>query len=544
MQDVSEVRPGEARLVASRVDVRLRPDGFVARLGDINIRCDPDGGDPAVVADRVHIVSPLSGRIVSGDVERTRVAVSPERSALAIAWPAGRRTVRLDVSAAIETVEVDGGRASMRVAGGGGVFVASDTCVRYVVDHGPHGVSLEVSSESAGCLCIVAASDPPGGGDAALLRSPELLERITMAWLGRRAAEAPGIITADPQVDGLWEWCTRRVALPDHRAPAFADAGLLALGALAAGAPHVADRLVRSSLDSLRDANGFDSRSIELVVVAAGRTVAWTGDASLAAGYWPDVEDAMMRLPTAAGDSRDGDAISLRAAAARESAVIADAAGARPRAAQLAAESLHLSRLASAHVVRGPWTHALRVIGNGAADPNASGSEEGTARDLALATWASLAAAHESARPRLRLLADAVRGGSDVVAAALAACAILDGLLGVDPDAARGRIALRPLIAIDLLPFFDLYGVRTGDAEFRVRTDRASSLVRFTLEQTSGPVPFQLVFEPRLCVARVRACKVDGEPADLDVRRAGSHWVAPVQLTLDAPRLVEIEIDS
>ncbi|NIP83885.1 MAG: hypothetical protein GWM90_33515, partial [Gemmatimonadetes bacterium] len=57
-----------------------------------------------------------------------------------------------------------------------------------------------------------------------------------------------------------------------------------------------------------------------------------------------------------------------------------------------------------------------------------------------------------------------------------------------------------------------------------------------------GATPLRLVLEPELPGAGVVAVRVDGEPAELDAASAGDRWRVPVQLALDHPRALEVEM--
>jgi hypothetical protein len=83
-----------------------------------------------------------------------------------------------------------------------------------------------------------------------------------------------------------------------------------------------------------------------------------------------------------------------------------------------------------------------------------------------------------------------------------------------------------------------------GEAAFRLDVAVHADLVQLEIEQTEGPVPVTLILEPWVSGRAVRAVRVDGEPAELEVRRFEDGWVIPVQITLDHIRRMEIERDG
>ncbi|HEX7120650.1 MAG TPA: GH116 family glycosyl hydrolase [Longimicrobiales bacterium] len=124
---------------------------------------------------------------------------------------------------------------------------------------------------------------------------------------------------------------------------------------------------------------------------------------------------------------------------------------------------------------------------------------------------------------------------------AMAVCPLVYGLLGAEPDAAKGRLRLRPQIpeAWDRLAVRRL---RMGDATVSLDYRRDGDRHTFRLVQEAGSVPVTLIFEPMLPARRLAAARVDGEPAELDPRPHGERMLVPVQLVLDAERVVELDV--
>ncbi len=137
-------------------------------------------------------------------------------------------------------------------------------------------------------------------------------------------------------------------------------------------------------------------------------------------------------------------------------------------------------------------------------------------------------------------LLEHLRGSTGPAGEAAARVLLLTALLGVVPDAPRGRLTLRPRIP-DEWSGFRVRNLRVGGCAVEMSCDGDDGVVRYALRQTRGAPPLQVVFEP-IVPARVRAARVDGVPAELAVAREGRSWQAPVQLVLDTDRTVELEL--
>lgn len=117
---------------------------------------------------------------------------------------------------------------------------------------------------------------------------------------------------------------------------------------------------------------------------------------------------------------------------------------------------------------------------------------------------------------------------------------LVAGILGLDPDADRGRLRLR-LHAPAAWPSWSAENIRVGDATITVSIQRDDESVAIRADQTAGAMPLTLILEPTI-QAPVAACFVDDTPADLAVRPSARHVVVPVQLALDAPRELRIAL--
>lgn len=116
------------------------------------------------------------------------------------------------------------------------------------------------------------------------------------------------------------------------------------------------------------------------------------------------------------------------------------------------------------------------------------------------------------------------------------------GVLGIDPDSDRGRLRTRLHVPATWQDW-RAGNIRIGDAAVDLRVARDRSTVTITADQTTGALPLTLILEP-VVHAPVRACFVDGHPADLALRASADQVVVPVQLALDALRTLTIELDD
>ena len=123
--------------------------------------------------------------------------------------------------------------------------------------------------------------------------------------------------------------------------------------------------------------------------------------------------------------------------------------------------------------------------------------------------------------------------------AAMAIAPLVHGMLGLEPDAARGRLTLRPRLPAEW-DRFQVTNLRVGDARLALRFRRDRGRHIFRVDQVAGSVPLRLVFEPAI-PGLVRSAAVDGQPAVLATRPFGDRCLAPVQLVLDHERTVELE---
>lgn len=107
-------------------------------------------------------------------------------------------------------------------------------------------------------------------------------------------------------------------------------------------------------------------------------------------------------------------------------------------------------------------------------------------------------------------------------------------MLGVAPDAARGRLRLRPHFP-DWMERVKVHNLRMADALITMEFERIGNETRYVVEQTAGSMPVRLIFEPRFA-HMIADVDIDGVRADLQLQPMGNGVVAPVQLMLDNAR--------
>jgi hypothetical protein len=109
-------------------------------------------------------------------------------------------------------------------------------------------------------------------------------------------------------------------------------------------------------------------------------------------------------------------------------------------------------------------------------------------------------------------------------------------MLGVAPDAPRGRLRLRPCLP-DWLSSLTIHNLQMGDALVWLRYEEDARGVTYVAEQIAGSIPIRLIFEPTFNQP-IGSVIVDGKPAELDVKMIDSRVVAPVQIMLDHERVL------
>ncbi|MBR9989888.1 MAG: hypothetical protein KFH98_09045 [Gemmatimonadetes bacterium] len=235
------------------------------------------------------------------------------------------------------------------------------------------------------------------------------------------------------------------------------------------------------------------------------RYVRWAGDLQSAASAWDSVVGSLELLQENAVEPE------LRRASFLQLAPVATDLGDAPLAARL---------LGSA-----------RLIG-GAAHPEVP---TGGAPDGPVAVSAPAHAAITSADADATLILD-----------------VVSGTLGIEPDAARGRLRLRP--RLDRLDELDVRQIRFGDGSVSLSAvftagptsggpdtvDRGGDRLVIRVEQEAGSMPMTVLLEP--FVRRVGTATVDGRPADLAPQSVAGAVTVPVQLVLDEARTLVLSV--
>jgi hypothetical protein len=274
-----------------------------------------------------------------------------------------------------------------------------------------------------------------------------------------------------------------------------------------AGLPMLLAILATGRFDLVRPlltAEGTAAAPLQALVL--GRYLAWTGDLHLAASLWPRIHGSIGGWPMPpAGDA----------------ALIARA-GALQAVERMAADLGDPRTAARVHVPAREAAAALRLrLGRGdAADGDL----------IVLAAAAGLGDA-----------ADTPPFGPAAAGAPPAAVVLhtVHALLGADPDAARHRLRLRPVVpAAGRLRIRD---IGFGDATLSLAVAAASGAVTIEIEQDAGALPATVLLEP-LVAGNLTGARVDGEPAALAPRPWRGRLLVPVQLVLDARRTLVLEI--
>lgn len=140
----------------------------------------------------------------------------------------------------------------------------------------------------------------------------------------------------------------------------------------------------------------------------------------------------------------------------------------------------------------------------------------------------------------------AARDADDDVVAADVILDFVHGTLGIEPDATRNRLRIRP--APDAADAgMDVRNIRFGDGAVNLRgsCDRHDSGVRYAwrVSQDAGAIPLTVLLEPTI-TGNVTGCTVDGRPASLSPRPENGGTAVPVQLLLDDERSLCIDVGS
>jgi hypothetical protein len=375
----------------------------------------------------------------------------------------------------------------------GVLIVQADSPVAWHITE--HDVAVEWTSATL-CLTVAAAGIDgvlPSGVESAL-REPRIIERAASASLSRLAADGLVVESRDEVLDSALLWARAQLAFAPVTPKDQHDGAYCVLGALSGGDTAVARAWLAALLNSATESEPT-IEGAAWCALAAARHLAWTGDVAAFAAAWPLVSTLVDRIAS----SDETQQAAIASAAVRAAALAAESVGERERVTSWRAARVTRLKVADEPILSGLEIQRLRELG---AKPMMSASGAG-----------------------------------------LLISSVAIGLLGAEPDATRHRLRLGPHVPDELLPFRAV-GLRMGEAAFRLDVAGHADLVQLEIEQTEGPVPVTLILEPWVSGRAVRAVRVDGEPAELEVRRFEDGWVIPVQITLDHIRRMEIERDG
>jgi hypothetical protein len=126
--------------------------------------------------------------------------------------------------------------------------------------------------------------------------------------------------------------------------------------------------------------------------------------------------------------------------------------------------------------------------------------------------------------------------------AALVPAGFLFGVLGAKAEATAGRLHLAPHIPPHRSKF-SVANIRVGTALVHMTYEREGRQHTFSVEQSEGATPINLVLRPGILTGSTVEASVDGVAADLDWNEesAGLGWVQ-AQLPLDTTRTLTLRV--
>jgi hypothetical protein len=325
---------------------------------------------------------------------------------------------------------------------------------------------------------------------------------------------------------------TRAVAEPTRAAAHTPPDTVLILALMAAGRFDLVAPLLRAPA----------TLGAALPLVLA-RYVAWTGDLAAAAGAWQHARSLVLAAleagpaaATATIDASDGGPEPAGAEA------LVHTAGSFAGMARVATD-LGDPQLAALLIGAARTTH--QRLAAHPLPPRAA--ELGTAVNLVdeavpAAFW------HSVATPPLLQLdtgsrTDAQPPGHDPDAAR-SVLALVHGSLGVEPDATRHRLRIRPRLPAHWTEL-RVRDIGFGDGTIGLDVQRTADSIQIRIRQDSGAVPVTVLLEPVIAGdAAVMAAMVDGTAASLSPRPVADGSLVPVQLVLDAERELRLQLDA
>lgn len=337
--------------------------------------------------------------------------------------------------------------------------------------------------------------------------------RAEAPGVGRSIVAGFGVESGEAGAEGTAEGAARGALAFETREAVPAALAALAVGAFDAArdvlrllGDHRDDAGRAPSLVTLAGEAHYDAPdATALYLILTARYLAWTGDIGF-------VRDAWARVRRASEHVR---AAGLGSIALAELAVAAESVG-----------DGALAEALRAHPVRPGAPILPSFVG-------ASG-----------AAWAEFASGRTEAATRewLRSVEALLEGGHvSATESAAVVNGLVYGLLGAEPDGVKGRLRLRPQLPVSW-DRLDARRILMGDVAVTLGYTRHGDRHVFRLEQEEGSVPVTVIFEPMLPARRLVAARVDGVDAELDPRPLGERMLVPVQLVLDAERVVELDV--
>lgn len=398
------------------------------------------------------------------------------------------------------------------------------------------------------------------------LRGPAAIVRARAGALRRDRREQLAVRTPDAELNTAWAWACHQLeafliempgsgAMPvtgygegtgirDERAQhalgfTGADAFTTGLACLATGRLEAVRAVLtffvsHQRSDGLIPSAGSTTGTVEfdagaataLFLLLVARYYAWSGDRQLPVRHWLAIRRAVDACVLHAARD-EADTGRLVAAALGELVGVAEALG--------DADAVQPLRRAG----RAFDDSFVPTLGRGNDDPAATGWRSWAGyRDgqtaSAFREWASV-------------LRDVVRSGgaaglANSAATSMAIVPFVFGMLGVVPNADRGRVRLRPQVPGDW-DSLNVSGLCVGEARVSLLFRRDGRRHIFDVSQDSGAVPLRLVLEAAV-PGTIVSVRVDDAAAELDIRHFGERQLAPVQLILDRTHRLELEVDT
>ncbi len=456
-----------------------------------------------------------------------RAVALPDLPAITIAWSAGDGT--LDVEWECTGIAAV---APLRYHCGPSAIAVDDIAVfaftRAVLAWDIADISIgDISTDRTPRIRIRARIDTDDGGTAlhivartpshphlqATLDGLRNVVPLTRAFAGtqrRRQREHLALHSPDADLDRSLQWAVQRVPFLTRKDAA--GRALHALAAIAVGDTDTARNLIN---------HGHLDAAGALFLIVVARYHAATADTPTVVANWAIVERVAAAtftdnaIMTQQGDARTALAVTALAA-------IAATAGDIGRSAFDADVASRVKQLRIRHADTLRRDHWL-----GAIDDDAGRG------------WHAVADAADAEAAHALRIAGLTAAAHDTPARTILPVAL--GLCGIEPEAARNRLRIRPRFP-HTWQFAEIDNIRVGDARVRLTYSQDGDTHTFQASQVSGGVPARLILEPVMHGVRIESTSVDGEPAELGAVELGGRIMVPVQLVLDETRRLEVRI--